>query len=153
MDVHVFERRWDVFNGFIWTTLKFNYFFDGLTDHITEHVFSRQDSCSHKVAMRSLLCLFLWFSPANPVSSTNKTDCQELFLKVALHTITVTHISLRPYRWSYGYHTVDREFEHHAGQSKDCKIGICCFLLSIRQYVKMIVGYIDTWTWVRVGLG
>ena len=31
-----------------------------------------------------------WFSPGNPVSSTNRTDCQdvtEIFLKVVLNTI------------------------------------------------------------------
>jgi hypothetical protein len=42
-------------------------FFDGLTDHITEHVFSRQDYRIHKVAMRSLLGLIRLFSPANSV--------------------------------------------------------------------------------------
>ena len=34
-----------------------------------------------------------WFSPGNPVSSTNKTDCHditEILLKVALNTINVT---------------------------------------------------------------
>jgi hypothetical protein len=34
-----------------------------------------------------------WFSPGNPVSSTNKTDCHditEILLKVALNTITLT---------------------------------------------------------------
>jgi hypothetical protein len=34
-----------------------------------------------------------WFSPGTPVSSTNKTDCNditEIFLKVALNTITLT---------------------------------------------------------------
>jgi hypothetical protein len=34
-----------------------------------------------------------WFSPGNPISSTNKTDRQditEILLKVALNTIQVT---------------------------------------------------------------
>ena len=38
----------------------------------------------------------LWFSPASPVSSTNKIDSHdivEILLKVALNTITLTHIS------------------------------------------------------------
>jgi hypothetical protein len=36
-----------------------------------------------------------WFSPGIPVSSTNKTDCHnitEILLKVALNTITITHV-------------------------------------------------------------
>jgi hypothetical protein len=36
-----------------------------------------------------------WFSPVTPISSTNKTDRQEIteiLLKEALHTITVTHL-------------------------------------------------------------
>jgi len=35
------------------------------------------------------------FSPGTPVSSTNKTDCHditEILLKVALNTITLTHV-------------------------------------------------------------
>ena len=35
-----------------------------------------------------------WFSPGNPVSSTNKTNrhvITEILLKVALNTITLTH--------------------------------------------------------------
>jgi hypothetical protein len=35
-------------------------------------------------------CIGWWFSPNNPVSSTNKTDCHniaEILLKVALNTI------------------------------------------------------------------
>jgi hypothetical protein len=37
----------------------------------------------------------LWFSPGTSVSFTNKSDCHditEIFLKVALNTITLTHV-------------------------------------------------------------
>jgi hypothetical protein len=48
----------------------------------------------------------LWFSPGTPVSSTNKTDhhdINEILLKVALNTITLTvfhcSLNLQPLSW------------------------------------------------------
>jgi hypothetical protein len=40
----------------------------------------------------------LWFSPATPVSSTNKTDCHdiaEILLKVVLNNMTITCFVIR----------------------------------------------------------
>ena len=48
----------------------------------------------HYVVCRRLLA-DQWFSLGTPVSSTNKTDCQnitELLLKVALNTTTLTYV-------------------------------------------------------------
>jgi hypothetical protein len=61
---------------------------------ITINVMSSNLADSEVYSIQHYLIKFVsnlrWFSPVNPVSSTNKTDCQhitEILLKVALSTI------------------------------------------------------------------
>ena len=54
------------------------------------------ESCSWIMySMQYYIIITLWFSPASPVSSSNTIDSHdkaEILLKVALNTITLTHI-------------------------------------------------------------
>ena len=61
--------------------------------------YAKFESRSWQGVLNTILCgkslIGRWFSLGFPVSSTNKTDCHymtEIFLKVALNTITLTPI-------------------------------------------------------------
>ena len=68
-------------------------------------------------------------SPASSITKTGRHDIDEILLKVALNT----KIKTEPNRWSLcdGYcarlSVVDHGFELRSGETKDYKIGICCF--------------------------
>ena len=70
------------------------------------------------VKVYQLLAHGRWFSPGTPASSTTKTGRHDIAESGVKHNKSIN----QPHRWCKGYLT-----RLESGQTKDYKIGICCF--------------------------